>query len=72
LWKFQRTSCINQGLLLIVNEEIVNNYERNDKIEINFKNSFVKIENKKFSIPRLPEKLNQIIEKKGLINWILN
>ncbi len=65
-------SCINQGLLLIVNEEIVNNYERNDKIEINFKNSFVKIENKKFSIPRLPEKLNQIIEKKGLINWILN
>ncbi len=65
-------SCINQGLLLIVNEEIVNNYKRNDKIEINFKNSFVKIENKKFSIPRLPEKLNQIIEKKGLINWILN
>ncbi len=63
-------SAINQGLLLIVHPEVVDNYKEGDKLEIDFKNSFVKLNDQKFNFSPLPEKLMQIIEKKGLINWI--
>ena len=63
-------SCINQGLLLIVNKEIVETYKSGDKVEISFAEGFVKINDKKITFAPLPEKLMKIIEYKGLENFI--
>ncbi|MBI9052788.1 MAG: 3-isopropylmalate dehydratase large subunit [Bacteroidales bacterium] len=63
-------SCINQGLALIVNPEIVDAYKAGDNVEINFNQGFVKIADKEIKFAPLPEKLMGIIEKKGLVNWM--
>ncbi|MCK4663358.1 MAG: 3-isopropylmalate dehydratase large subunit [Bacteroidales bacterium] len=63
-------SCINQGLLLIVNREIVENYKSGDKVEIEFDKGIIKLNEKEIKFAPLPEKLMQIIKKKGLVNWI--
>ncbi len=63
-------SSINQGLLLIVHPQAVNEYNSGDKVEIDFDNSNITIEGKKFIFAPLPKKLMQIIKKKGLVNWI--
>ena len=63
-------SSINQGLLLIVNREIVEAYSAGDKVDVDFANGIITINNKDFKFAPLPEKLMQIIEKKGLVNWI--
>lgn len=63
-------SCINQGLALIVNPEIVNHYKQGDKVVIMFEKGQININDKTFSFAPLPDKLMKIIEKKGLVNWI--
>ena len=63
-------SSINQGLLLIVNREIVENYKSGDNVDVDFQNGIIKLNEKEFKFEALPEKLMQIIEKKGLVNWI--
>jgi len=63
-------SAINQGLLLIVNREIVEAYQKGDKIEIDFNSGTLMVDEKQFEIPVLPDKLRQIIKSKGLVNWI--
>ncbi|MDA3868313.1 MAG: aconitase/3-isopropylmalate dehydratase large subunit family protein [Salinivirgaceae bacterium] len=63
-------SCINQGLLLIVNKNIVDAYQPGDKIDTNLEKGKVVVGNKEFDIPPLPEKLMEIIKNKGLVNWI--
>ena len=63
-------SCINQGLLLIVNKEIVDTYKPGDKIEADLTAGKATVGEKSFNIPPLPEKLMEVIEKKGLVNWI--
>ncbi|OFX45004.1 MAG: hypothetical protein A2X13_00925 [Bacteroidetes bacterium GWC2_33_15] len=63
-------SCINQGLALIVNAEIVNNYKAGDDVSIDFIKGIVKINSKEIKFAPLPDKLMKIIEKKGLVNWM--
>ncbi|WP_321321783.1 aconitase/3-isopropylmalate dehydratase large subunit family protein [Labilibaculum sp.] len=63
-------SAINQGLLLIVNREIVESYHRNDVLVLDFQEGVVHVGEKRFEIPVLPDKLQQIIKCKGLVNWI--
>ncbi len=63
-------SCINQGLALIVNPEAVEAYTPGDKVDIDFKKGIIFINDKQIKFAPLPEKLMQIIEKKGLVNWI--
>jgi len=63
-------SSINQGLLLIVLPEFVNDYKAGDKVEVSFENSVATLNGKEYKFSPLPEKLMQIIEKKGLVNWI--
>ena len=63
-------SCINQGLLLIVNKDIVEQYNPGDQIEANLADGKVTVGDNTFDIPPLPEKLMEVIEKKGLVNWI--
>ncbi|HKK59921.1 MAG TPA: aconitase/3-isopropylmalate dehydratase large subunit family protein [Salinivirga sp.] len=65
-------SCINQGLLLIVNKDIVEQYSPGDQIEANLADGKVTVGDNTFDIPPLPEKLMEIIKKKGLVNWIKN
>ncbi len=63
-------SCINQGLALIVNPNIVNAYSKGDNVDIDFVNGIVIINNEKIKFAPLPDKLMQIIDKKGLVNWM--
>lgn len=63
-------SSINQGLLLIVNREIVDSYKHGDKVEVEFDKGKIFLNDKEFNFAPLPGKLMQIIEKKGLVNWI--
>lgn len=63
-------SSINQGLLLIVHHEAVNSYKPGDNVEIDFNNSNITVGEKKFDFAPLPEKLMQIIKKRGLVNWV--
>lgn len=65
-------SCINQGLALIVNPQAVEEYTPGDKVDIDFNKGIIYINDKEIKFAPLPEKLMQIIEKKGLVNWIKN
>ena len=63
-------SSINQGLALIVNPEIVDAYKLGDKVDLDFNNGIIKLNDKEYKFAPLPDKLMAIIEKKGLVNWI--
>jgi homoaconitate hydratase family protein/3-isopropylmalate dehydratase small subunit len=63
-------SCINQGLALIVHPEVVNAYTAGDKVEVDFENGAILLNDKPYDFAPLPDKLMQIIEQKGLVNWI--
>jgi 3-isopropylmalate/(R)-2-methylmalate dehydratase large subunit len=63
-------SSINQGLALIVHREAVNAYKPGDSVDIDFKSSEITIGSAKFRFEPLPDKLKQIIEMKGLVNYM--
>ena len=63
-------SAINQGLVLIVQPEIVNNYKRGYNFEVDLKAGIVLLNNVEYKFAPLPDKLREIIESKGLVNWI--
>lgn len=63
-------SAVNQGLLLIVNREIVDFYHPGDEVNVDFMEGIIRIGGKDFNIPPLSEKLMKIIEKKGLVNML--
>ncbi|MDX2413923.1 MAG: aconitase family protein, partial [Bacteroidales bacterium] len=63
-------SAINQGLPLIVLPEVVDAYNAGDKVDIDFIEGTVHTGNLTISFEPLPDKLNDIIKKKGLVNWI--
>jgi len=65
-------SAINQGLLLIVLPEVVENYKENDEVKVNFNEGKIFLNEKEYTFAPLPEKLMEIIEQKGLVNWIIN
>ncbi len=63
-------SSVNQGLLLIVHKEAVEAYKNGENVEVDFNSGAIHIGEQKFTFMPLPDKLGQIIEKKGLINFI--
>ncbi|NOY36562.1 MAG: homoaconitate hydratase family protein [Chlorobi bacterium] len=63
-------SSVNQGLILIVLPQAVEAYCRGDKVEVDLTQGIVKVGKRSFSFNPLPEKLMEIIRKKGLVNWI--
>ncbi|MEN8119244.1 MAG: aconitase/3-isopropylmalate dehydratase large subunit family protein [Bacteroidota bacterium] len=63
-------SAVNQGLLLLVLPEVVDAYKPGDKVDANLEKGIIKLNDTEYKFPALPEKLMQIIEKKGLVNWI--
>jgi 3-isopropylmalate dehydratase small subunit len=63
-------SSINQGLILIVHNKAVEAYKPGDEVEVNFDEGEILIGAEKFFFEPLPEKLKQIIDKKGLVNYM--
>lgn len=63
-------SSINQGLLLIVHKEAVEAYKPGDLVDIDFNAGKIRVGHDTFSFDPLPEKLKQIIDKKGLVNYM--
>jgi homoaconitate hydratase family protein/3-isopropylmalate dehydratase small subunit len=63
-------SSINQGLALIVHREAVESYHPGDNVEISFDRGEILAGSKKFDFQPLPDKLKQIIDKKGLVNYM--
>ena len=63
-------SSVNQGLLLIVNKQAVEAYSAGDKVDVDFEKGKIMVGNKIFNFNPLPEKLMEIIRKKGLVKWI--
>jgi len=65
-------SAINQGLLIIVSPDAVNNYIDTGDVEVDLNAGVIISEERKVKIPTLPGKLMGIIEKDGLVNWLLD
>jgi 3-isopropylmalate/(R)-2-methylmalate dehydratase large subunit len=63
-------SSINQGLLLIVHKGAVDAYKPGSEVNIEFRKGLISIGDQHFNFEPLPEKLMEILEKKGLVNWI--
>jgi len=65
-------SSINQGLLLIVHKEAVEAYKPGDHVDIDFDGGKIIVGSSTFTFEPLPEKLRQIIDKKGLVNFMIS
>ena len=65
-------SAVNQGLPLIVLPMAVDAYQRGDKVDIDFAAGTVRVGEQLFAFEPLPDKLLEILEMKGLVNWIRN
>jgi 3-isopropylmalate/(R)-2-methylmalate dehydratase large subunit len=64
-------SSINQGLLLIVHPQVVDEYQPGYTIDIDFSKGEIYMNGKTYKFEPLPDKLLEIIESKGLVNWIV-
>jgi len=65
-------SAINQGLPVIVHPDAVDTYRFDDVVQVDFKKGIIKVGKHEFHFEALPDKLMAILEKKGLVNWILS
>lgn len=63
-------SSINQGLALIVHREAVESYHPGDNVEISFDRGEITVGTGRYTFEPLPDKLKQIIDKKGLVNYM--
>ncbi|MFH0841837.1 MAG: aconitase/3-isopropylmalate dehydratase large subunit family protein [Bacteroidota bacterium] len=63
-------SSINQGLALIVHREAVEAYRPGDRVDIDFARGEISVGSEKLSFEPLPQELKQIIDKKGLVNYM--
>ncbi|HKK43658.1 MAG TPA: aconitase/3-isopropylmalate dehydratase large subunit family protein [Bacteroidales bacterium] len=63
-------SSINQGLLLVVHPEAVKAYKQGDTVNVDYNKGTIVINDNVFHFDALPEKLKQIIEKRGLVNYM--
>ena len=63
-------SSINQGLVLIVHKEAVSAYHKGDEVNLDLDRGEIRVGTNVFTFDPLPDKLKQIIEKKGLVNFM--
>ncbi len=64
-------SALNQGLPILLVPEAVKAYSKGDQVRIDMAGGNLQIGEKIFRFNSLPDKLMQIIEKGGLVNWIV-
>lgn len=63
-------SSINQGLALIVHKEAVEAFKPGDDVTVDFSKSEITVGTASFFFEPLPEKLKQILDMKGLVNYM--
>ena len=63
-------SSINQGLPVIVQPEVVDAYQPGDWVEVDFQQGTIQVKEQSFHFAPLPDKLMEIINHRGLVNWI--
>jgi len=63
-------SSINQGLMLLVHREAVESYHRGEYVSVNLEKGEIKIGGKQLMFEPIPERLRQIIQMKGLVNYL--
>jgi 3-isopropylmalate dehydratase small subunit len=63
-------AAINQGLILIVQSDAVEAYKPGQSVDINLVTGEILMGSDKFPFEPLPEKLKNIIDKKGLVNYM--
>ena len=63
-------SSVNQGLPIIILPEAVDAYQPGDEVNVNFSEGTVSVGTKTFTFAALPEKLMNIFEARGLVNYI--
>ncbi len=63
-------SSINQGLVLIVHKEAAEAYKQGDHVSVSLEKGEIMIGDKQFGFEPLPGKLKEIIDKKGLVNYM--
>ncbi len=64
-------SAINQGLPIIVLPEAVNAYRPGDVVSVDLAAGAVSVRDRIFHFAPLPSKLMEILEARGLVNWIM-
>ena len=64
-------SAINQGLPIIVLPEAVNYYRPGDSVSVDLAAGTVSVHDKTFRFAPLPAKLMEILDSRGLVNWIM-
>jgi len=65
-------SAINQGLPVIVHPEAVFAYRSGDFVMVDFPAGKIRVGDHTYTFQALPKKLMEIIEKKGLVNWMVD
>jgi 3-isopropylmalate/(R)-2-methylmalate dehydratase large subunit len=63
-------SCINQGLPLILQREVVSAYHPGDRVSVDLISGCINLNDKGYAFVPLPDKLMRIIVNRGLVNWI--
>jgi 3-isopropylmalate/(R)-2-methylmalate dehydratase small subunit len=63
-------NAVNLGLPLVESKEASNAVETGDTVTVNFKSGMVRVRDRSFSFPPLPETVLSILEEGGLINSI--
>lgn len=63
-------SSINQGLPVIISPEAVDAYTPKDRVDVDFKKGSIKIGEKIFKFPPLPDELLKILKSGGLKKYI--
>ena len=63
-------SAINQGLPVIVHPDAVSAYHTGDRVVVDFAGGTISVGKNRFPFEALPDKLMQILDSKGLVNWI--
>jgi homoaconitate hydratase family protein/3-isopropylmalate dehydratase small subunit len=63
-------SSVNQGLVLLVHPEFVDAYKSGDSADMNLAEGYITLNETKFGFEPLPDKLLEIIQMKGLVNWM--
>ena len=62
-------SAINQGLILIECPEAVKSYSEGDEINLDVDRGEIKVGNRVFTFPKLPEEIIAIRDAGGLLNY---
>ncbi len=65
-------SSVNQGLPIIVLPEFVQKYKKNDNVDVDLTEGVIHLNSETIKFSPLPDKLLEIMNSRGLVNWIKN